>query len=151
MNKIRTTLLSAGDEGKQAWQDLKAYGIAHIQSKAYGGQYDEAGRPMIKPYAFSKEIQKFDKSGKLASLYGKKQAQIMRDLAELAVITETAPTGAINHSNTSSAIQMAIVEAGVTASATGLPIPAVTAIREASRLLKNKALKVRINNALAGK
>lgn len=151
MNKMRGTLLKAGPDGKQAWQDLKAYGIHFLMQKAYGKQLNDRGQPVMTPATFIKSIEKFDKEGKLESLYGKKQAQIMRDMAELSRLLETAPPGAINHSNTSSALLTAIVEGGMTGLLTGLPLPTVTAIREGTKLVKNQALKHRINQALAGK
>ena len=93
-------------------------------------------------------IEKFDSSGKLQALYGKRQAQIMRDLAELTRIIETAPPGAVNHSNTSSAALNAVIEMGLTASLTGVPAPMLATLKGATRFVKNRALANRINAAL---
>ena len=149
LQKLRGTLLRAGPAGKQAWQDLKAYGISHIMKKAFGHQLGEGRETTIaKPATFLRAIEKFDDSGKLQALYGKKQAQTMRDLAELTRILETAPPGAVNHSNTSSAVMNAIVEMGLTASVVGLPLPVIATIRTGSKFVKDKALANRINAAL---
>lgn len=148
LQKLRGTLLKAGDSGKQAWQDLKAYGISNIIDKAFGVQRGESGAPVSKQASFLRAIEKFDKSGKLEALYGKRQAQVMRDLAELSRIIETAPPGAVNHSNTSSAVMNAVVEMGITASLTGVPAPLLATIKHASKFVKNKALQNRINAAL---
>ena len=148
LQKLRGTLLRAGGSGKQAWQDLKAYGISHIMKKAFGRQIGESGAAISTPATFLRAIEKFDDSGKLQALYGKRQAQIMRDLAELTRILETAPPGAVNHSNTSSAAVNAVVEMGLTASLTGVPAPMLATIRTATRFVKNKALANRIHAAL---
>lgn len=148
LQKLRGTLLRAGDSGKQAWQDLKAYGISQIMTKAFGRQTGESGAAISTPATFLRTIEKFDSSGKLEALYGKRQAQIMRDLAELTRIIETAPPGAVNHSNTSSAALNAVIEMGLTASLTGVPAPMLATLKGATRFVKNRALANRINAAL---
>ena len=147
LQKLRGTLLRS-EKGKQAWQDLKAYGISHIMKKAFGEQLSESGAPIAKPAMFLRAIENMDASGKLQALYGKKMAQTMRDLAELTRLMETAPPGAVNHSNTSSAAVNAVIEMGLTASLTGVPAPMLATLKQASRLVKNKALANRIRAAL---
>ena len=148
MNKLRKTLITAGPEGKQAWADIKAKGIDYIKERAFSkSQRDAAGNPLLSPDKLNQVVKSLDREGKLESLYGKKQAQVLRDLAELASVIYTAPPGAVNTSNTASALQVAL-DSVATFSATGLPVPAVTALREAARFTKNRKLKARINEAL---
>lgn len=148
MNKIRKTLLTAGPDGKRAWNDLKAEGINYIKDRAFSkSQMDEAGRPLLSPDALNNVVKQLDKDGKLESLYGKKQAQILRDLAELSTVIYTAPPGAINTSNTASALRVAL-DSVTTFTVTGIPAPAVTAIKESLRYVKDRKLKSRINEAL---
>lgn len=148
MNKVRRTLITAGPDGKQAWNDLKAQGIQYIKSKATSpSQTDSAGNPLIIPNQFAKIVKQLDAEGKLESLYGKKQAQIIRDLSDLAQVIYTAPPGAINTSNTASALRVAL-DSVATFAVTGIPAPATTALRESLRYVKDRKLKARINDAL---
>jgi hypothetical protein len=148
MNKLRKTLITAGPDGKQAWADLKAKGVDYIKSAAFSkSQTDAAGNPILSPDKLNGVVKSLDREGKLESLYGKKQAQVLRDLAELSTVIYTAPPGAINTSNTASALQVAL-DSVATFGATGLPVPAATALRELARFSKNRKLKARINEAL---
>lgn len=150
MNKLRRTLLTAGKEGKQSWADLKAAGIEHIkESSLSASQMDEAGISLLSPDKLNKTVMRLDQEGKLEALYGKKQAQTIRDLAELSKMIYTAPPGAINTSNTASALRVALD--GLAGFAiTGYPAPVVTTIKTAAKYVKDRKLKARINEALAG-
>lgn len=146
MNKVRRTLLTSGDDGKQAWKDLKAQGIQYLQEKSRQGMgTDSADNPLMSAGNMAKAIAQWDKEGKLEALYGKKQAQTIRDLGEIAAWVYTVPPGsALNTSNTA----LALMDAAATMSFTGLPVPAVTALREATKYMKNRELRARINAAL---
>lgn len=149
MNKLRGTLISAGPDGKQAWMDMKAAGIEHIKKYSLSpSQSDSAGNPLLSPDKLNKIVGNLDKTGKLESLYGKRQAQIIRDLADLSSVIYTAPPGAINYSNTASALQVALDSLG-TFALTGLPAPVITTLREATKQVKNRKLKARVKSALS--
>lgn len=148
MNKLRGTLINAGPQGKQAWNDLKAKGISYIkESSQSASQTDSRGNPLLSVDKLNKTVQRMDADGKLQSLYGKKQAQTIRDIAELSKVIHTAPPGAVNTSNTASALMTAL-DTVATFGTTGIPAPAVTVLREAVKHVKNRALKRRINEAL---
>jgi hypothetical protein len=148
MNKVRKTLLTAGPDGKQAWNELKSNTIRYIINKALStAQRDERGQPLISPDKLNGIIRTLDKEGKLEALYGKKQAQQIRDLGEIAIDIYTAPPGAINFSNTASALQVAL-DSVMTFGLTGIPAPAVTALREASKYVKNREVRNRVRQAL---
>ena len=148
MNKVRTTLITAGPEGKQAWNEMKAGAIRYIKDKSLSAsQRDEMGNPLLSPDKLNSTIRTLDREGKLDSLFGKKQAQNIRDLGELSIDIYTAPPGAINFSNTASALRVAL-DSLVTFGVTGVPAPAVTALREASKYVKNRETKARIREAL---
>lgn len=150
MNQLRSTLLKSGKEGKQAWNDLKAAGIERIKNASLSpSQRDAAGNPLLSPHALAKAVRQMDETGKLESLYGKKQAQILRDLADIASVIYTAPPGAINTSNTASALQVALDSLG-TFAVTGIPAPAATALKEAAKYIRDKKTKARINESLKG-
>ena len=148
MNRLRGTLLTAGTEGKQAWSDMKAKGIEYIKDASLSpSQRDSRGQPLLSPDKLNRVIKSLDQDGKLVSLYGKKQAQQLRDLAEIASVIYTAPPGAINTSNTASALQVAM-DSFVTFGATGVPAPALTALRQASKYVKDRKLKAQVEQSL---
>ena len=148
MNKVRKTLLTAGPDGKQAWNELKSNTIRYMINKALStAQRDERDQPLISPDKLNGIIRTLDKEGKLEGLYGKKQAQQIRDLGEIAIDIYTAPPGAINFSNTASALQVAL-DSVMTFGLTGIPAPAVTALREASKYVKNREVRNRVRQAL---
>ena len=148
INKLRVTLLKGGSEGKQAWQDLKAQLINNIkQSSLSGSGSDSRGLPLLSPDKLSKKIAELDRRGKLEALYGKKQAQIIRDLGEIARVIYTAPPGAVNSPGTTSALMVAIDAMGGFM-VSGVPVPAATLIREGAKYSKNKALIARVEEIL---
>jgi len=148
MNKVRKTLLTAGPEGKQAWNELKSNTIRYIINKSLStAQRDERGQPLVSPDKLNSVIRSLDREGKLEGLYGKKQAQQIRDLGEIAIDIYTAPPGAINFSNTASALQVAL-DSVATFGLTGIPAPAVTALREASKFVKNREVRNRVRQSL---
>jgi hypothetical protein len=148
MNKVRKTLLTAGPDGKQAWNELKSNTSRFIINKALStAQRDERGQPLISPDKLNGVIRSLDREGKLEGLYGKKQAQQIRDLGEIAIDIYTAPPGAINFSNTASALQVALDSVG-TFGLTGIPAPAVTALREATKYIKNRQVRARVQQSL---
>lgn len=148
MNKVRTTLVTAGPEGKAAWNEMKAGAIRYMKDRSLStAQRDEMGNPLLSPDKLNSTIKTLDREGKLDSLFGKKQAQQLRDLGEISIDIYTAPPGAINFSNTASALQMAL-DMIATGTLTGVPAPAATALREASKYVKNRETKARIRKAL---
>jgi len=150
MNKLRGTLLKSGPQGKQAWNDLKAAGIERIKNASLSpSQKDAAGNPLLSPHKLSSVVRDMDATGKLESLYGKKQAQTLRDLADIASVIFTAPPGAVNTSNTASALMVAMDSLG-TFAVTGIPAPAATALKEAAKYIRDKKTKARINESLKG-
>jgi hypothetical protein len=148
MNKIRRTLLTAGPDGKQAWNELKSNTIRFITNKALStAQRDERGQPLISPDKLNGVIRSLDREGKLEGLYGKKQAQQIRDLGDIAIDIYTAPPGAINFSNTASALQVAL-DSVMTFGLTGIPAPAATALKEATKYVKSREVRNRVRQAL---
>lgn len=159
LNKVRKTLLTSDvtrinkgatlDGGKQAWQDLKAAGLNYIKNASLSAsQMDSAGTPLLSPDKLNRVITSLDRQGKLDALYGKRQAQTLRDLAELSKVIYTAPPGAVNTSGTASALRNMIVEMGATGAITGIPAPMVSAMREAIKYVKDRKTRIRIEESL---
>lgn len=147
-NKLRRTLLTAGPEGKQAWNDLKSMTVEYIKERAVlPNQRDEFNRPLISPAKLANTVRELDQDGKLISLFGKNQAQVLRDLAEISIDIYTAPPGAVNFSNTSSALANAF-DTVATFGLSGLPIAGKQTIAEILKYTKNRATRKRIKEAL---
>lgn len=148
INKLRGTLLKSGPEGKQAWADLKAKGVSYLKENSMSlSQSDAAGTPTFSPDKFNKAIKAMDDKGKLQSIYGKRGAQTIRDLGELAKDIYTAPPGAVNFSNTASAMQVALDSLG-TFAVTGIPAPVATTLKESLKFVKNAKTKQKIKESL---
>jgi hypothetical protein len=147
MNKLRSTLLKSGEEGKSAWASLKAQAIEDIKRQGLTQATDERGNQIMTAAGLNKAIQRLDQSGKLDALFGKRQAQTIRDLGDIARDVYTAPPGAVNFSNTASALQVAL-DSLLTFGVTGIPAPAATALREASKYMRDRQTRNRVREAL---
>jgi Transglycosylase SLT domain len=147
MNKLRSTLLKSGQDGKDAWASLKAKAIDDIKQAGLTQQTDERGSRVMSAAGLNKAIERFDQGGKLDALYGKKQAQVIRDLGDIARDIYTAPPGAVNFSNTASALRVAL-DSVATFGLTGIPAPAATALKEATKYMKDRQVRNRVREAL---
>jgi hypothetical protein len=147
MNKVRKTLLNAGPKGRQAWFDLKASAIRYIRDNALQEGTDQKGQRLISPAKLNKVVRQWDEAGKLDSLFGKREAQQLRDLAELANDILTAPPGAVNFSNTSSALRNALDQIAM-AKLGAVPVAARAALQEALSYVKDRKTRARIRDAL---
>ena len=148
INKLRSTLLKGKDAGKQAWADLKARLIAHIKEQSTSpSQTDSRGNQIILPDRMVRTINMLDRDGKLDAIYGKRQAQIIRDLAELAQVLYTVPPSAINPTNHLSALSVAL-DSVATFGVTGLPVPVATSLKELAKHSRNRQLQARLAEAL---
>ena len=148
INKLRGTILKSGDQGKQVWADIKAKGIEYIKENAQSAsQSDAKGNPLLSVDKLNKTISVLDSQGKLDKIYGAKNAQVLRDLADLSKDMFTAPPGAINFSNTSSALAVALDSLG-TFAVTGVPAPVATTLKASLKYVKDAKTKSRIRESL---
>ena len=146
INKLRSTLLKGGTQGKQAWADLKAQLVRYIQEKATTPSgTDSRGTRTLSSPGLQKVIRQLDEQGKLTSIFGKKNAQVFRDLADLSAQMKTVPANVANP-GTGGAIfgMMNWLASG----ATGQPLPGGNIIRELLKFTENRELKLRIKEAL---
>ena len=73
----------------------------------------------------------------------------MRDIGDLAADIYTAPPGSVNHSNTASALQVALDTLGTFAITGGtLPAPVATTLTATVKHVKNKKARKRIRDSL---
>ena len=147
MNKVRSTL-NKTEAGRKSWSALKDRTIQYIMDKAYTNSTGESGNQVLSPASLLKVIEDLDKSGKLVSLFGKRQAQTFRDLAELSQVMMTHPPGSVNFSNTGSAITAALAEMILYTSTIGIPLPLISAVRGARMMQRNAKQKTQVQRSL---
>ena len=146
---VRDVLRSAGADGVQAWRELQGATLRHIHDEATKSvALDSAGRRAMSPAALDKTIRVLDADGKLDFIFGKKQAQQLRDIREIAQIAKTVPQeAAINFSNTATTLMSGMADiAGF--GMTGAPVPLMTLGRIGAKYIKDSRLRNRINDAL---
>jgi hypothetical protein len=141
-------LLKKTPQGQQAWKELQGATLQYIRDEAYKGvTRDAAGNQVISPANLNRAITNLDKTGKLDYLYGKKGAEQLRTLNEVAQDVFTAPPWAVNSSNTASALLMSL-DTLATFGTTGLPVPALKVLTEARKAMKNREVRIKVNEAL---
>jgi hypothetical protein len=141
-------VLKKTPEGRAAWAELQAATVRYIRDEAYKGvTTDTNGNRVLSPAALDRVITNLDKTGKLDYLFGKKGAEQMRTLNDVAKDVFTAPPGAVNTSGTASVLLTAL-DTMATFGTTGLPVPAVQALRAAQKSVKDRATKRKIQESL---
>lgn len=145
---LRRVLQTAGEGGQQAWRELQGQTMRHIQEQAMRGtQRDQRGNVVVSSAGLEKAIRDLDNDGRLEFIFGKKGAEQLRDLRDIAADVMTAPPGSVNSSNTSSALLNA-VDTLVTFSASGLPVPAFALLRKAVTSARERGVRKKVSAAL---
>jgi hypothetical protein len=146
---LKTVLKSAGEDGDQALKELQAGWVEHLKEKAFSNtsSTDSKGLASISTAKVIKEIRDMDKAGKLDVLMGKDQAQRIRDFGEVIQALNVKRPGAINTSNTAS-IMAPFIESSISMMLTGLPFPAMTAIKAAVKMKNNAAVERAVKESL---
>lgn len=144
----KRTLLTSGEEGKQAWRDIQGQTLQEIKNAATSGVAPDAqGNQMISAAALNKAIKRLDDAGKLDYIFGQQGAEKLRAINEISKTLFTAPaSAAINHSNTAAtlAAAMDIAMSGLS----GFPAPVATALRLATKHIKDNKVRARVTQAL---
>lgn len=151
VRNLRRVLHRGGSDGAQAWRELQGATAGWIKGEATKGvASDASGNRVISPAGLDKAIRALDHDGRLDFVFGKKGAQQMRDINDLAQIARTVPPeAAINTSNTAATLLAAFADAGFISSTGGtLPVPVVSMARVIRQQVKDKALRRRIEDAL---
>lgn len=149
VREVRRVLHRSGPEGAQAWRELQGQTAAWLRDEAARNvATDASGNRVISAAALDKAIRSLDVDGRLDFIFGKKGAQQMRDLRDLAQYVKTVPPEAgINTSNTAATLLSAFAD--VTFSGlSGTPAPVATLARVAVRSIRDRALRRRIEDAL---
>lgn len=149
--QVRRVLQRAGPDGHQAWRELQGQTMRWVQEQAFGNSATDArGNRVLSPPKLDKAIRTLDADGKLEFIFGKRGAQTLRDVNDIAKEIKTAPPeSAINMSNTASTLlsSSADVALGIF---TGIPAPLATAARAGIKYIKDNALRRRIAESLDG-
>lgn len=144
----KRALLTSGEEGKQAWRDIQGQTLQEIKSAATAGVAPDAqGNQMISAAALNRAIKRLDDAGKLDYVFGPQGAEKLRAINEISKTLFTTPTSAaINHSNTAAtlAAAMDIAMSGLS----GFPAPVATALRLATKRIKDNKVRARVLKAL---
>jgi hypothetical protein len=151
VRQLRRILQTEGDSGQQAWKELQGATIRHIQEQAFGGaSRDTRGNPIVSAPALERAVAQLDRSGKLDFIFGKKGAEQIRLINDVAKDVATAPPGAVNTSNTASALLTAL-DTVASYGTTGLPVPVAHLLKASITTMKNRKLKARVQAALNSK
>lgn len=147
MRYARKMLQTGGEEGKQAWKEIQGQVVRYIRDEATKNvARDATGNEMISPAALDKAIRRLDGDGKLDYLFGRRGAEQLRAVNDLAKVMFTTPPGAVNTSNTASVL-LAAMDMALSGTA-GMPLPVMSGLRMMVRNIKDRKLKARVNDAL---
>lgn len=147
----KRALLSSGDEGKQAWKDIQGQTLQEIKNAATAGVAPDArGNQMISPAALNKAIKRLDDSGKLDFIFGQQGAEKLRALNDISKTLFTVPASAgINHSNTAATLMQGLMGMDIVLSGlSGFPAPVASALRIATKHIKDNKTRARVQKAL---
>jgi len=146
---LMSTLKAGGEDGAQAINELRAGLIEKLREVGYSNVTSATADnlPSISTAKVVKYVRDLDEGGKLDVIMGKKNAENLRDFADLVQIMNVKRAGAINQSNTGS-ILTPFIEAAVSGMTFGVPFPAVTAMREAVKMKNARALERAVESSL---
>ena len=144
---VRKVLQTAGEEGRQAWKELQGQTVNHIREQAMKSAVrDDRGNVVISADAINRVITALERDGKLDFVFGKKGAETMRTLNDVAKHVYTAPPGTVNTSNTASVL-LAALDMGISG-ASGMPLPVTSGLRMVVNNVKDRRIRARVAQAL---
>jgi hypothetical protein len=147
VRNVRRVLQRSGADGQQAWKELQGQTVQYLKSEATKNvARDVRGNEIVSAAGLDRAIKKLDADGKLDFVFGKKGAQTLRDLNDIAKDILTVPPGAVNTSNTASVLAATLdlmLSAG-----TSLPLPAASGMRLLLREVKDRKLAARVRESL---
>lgn len=147
VRQVRRLLQTEGDGGKQAWRELQGATINYLKEEALKNvARDQQGNAIISPAQLDRAIQKLDKNGKLDFVFGKKGAEMLRTVNDVAKDVLVAPPGAVNTSNTASVLA-GLMDVAISGTS-GIPAPVMTSLRLATKSIKDRKTRARVRKAL---
>jgi hypothetical protein len=140
---IGLTLKKGGAEGQQAWKELQGQTIQHIKDKVTASiDVDSFGNPVVSPAKFKSVLNEIDQDGKLDYIFGKKGAEEIRNLYQTTLNVNAPLKGAVNYSNTSSALMKALDGVAL------LPISRVIGVKQGLEKVKEMGIKKQVKESV---
>jgi hypothetical protein len=145
--KLKQLLTTEGPLGFQAWRELQGGMLRHIRDEALKGvTRDSAGNQVVSAAALDRAITALDKTGKLEAVLGKRQADKVRLVNDVAKDIFTSPPGAVNTSNTATVLA-GLLDVAISGTA-GIPAPVATVFNQVTSRIKDARLRARVKEAL---
>ena len=140
---IGLTLKKGGADGQQAWKELQGQTIQHIKNQVTkNSDVDSFGNPVVSPAKFISVLNEIDQDGKLDYIFGKKGAEEVRNLYETTFNVNNPLKGAVNYSNTSSALMKALDGVAL------LPISRVIGVKQGLEKVKEMGIKKQVKESV---
>ena len=147
VRQVRRLLQTEGPSGQQAWKELQGATLNYIKEEALKNvARDQQGNAIISPAQLDRAIQKLDKNGKLDFVFGKKGAEMLRTVNDVAKDVLVAPPGAVNTSNTASVLA-GLMDVAISGTS-GVPAPVMTTLRLMTKNIKDRKTRARVRKAL---
>jgi len=147
VRQVRRLLQTGGENGAQAWKELQGGTLRHIKDEALKNVApDQMGNRVMSPAQLDRVITQLDKSGKLDFVFGKKGAEQLRTINDVAKDVLTAPAGAVNTSNTATVLA-GLIDVAISGTS-GVPAPIMTSFRVITNSIKDARLKTKVRKAL---
>ena len=147
LRQVKRLLTSAGEEGKQAFREIQGQTIKDFRESITSNVgRDPNGNPIVSAAKLDRAISALDKNGKLDILFTSEGADQLRFLNDVAKDVFVSQPGAVNYSNTSTAIVAALDLMG--SAAVGVPLPLAIATKKGAALLKERKTKKLIKESL---
>jgi hypothetical protein len=146
---VKKLLTGSGEDGIQAWNELKGRVIANIAEDAKRIiAPNAAGESPVSVAGINKLVTQLDKSGKLDLFFEPKQAEQLRSLVDITKTMLTHPAGAVNTSNTGRVVMQMLTEAGLSGMTTGIPIPVLSLGKALHGGVKSAQTRAKVEAAL---
>ena len=147
VRQVRRLLQTEGPNGQQAWKELQGGTLKFMRDEATKGVgRDELGNPILSPAQLDRVIGQLDKSGKLDFVFGKKGAEQLRIINDVAKDVLVAPPGSVNTSNTASVLA-GMMDIAISGTA-GVPAPVMTSFRLLTKGIKDAKTRAEVRKAL---
>lgn len=147
VRQVRRLLQTEGQNGQQAWKELQGGTLKFMRDEATKGVgRDELGNAVLSPGQLDRVITQLDKSGKLDFVFGKKGAEQLRTINDVAKDVLTTPAGAVNTSNTASVLA-GMMDIAISGTA-GVPAPIMTSFRLATKGIKDAKTRAKVRKSL---
>lgn len=147
VRQIRRLLQTEGPKGMQAWKELQGGTLQYIKEEALRNVApDQFGNRIMSPAQLDRAITNLDKSGKLDFVFGKKGAEQLRTINDVAKDVLTVPPGTVNTSNTASVLA-GLMDVAISGTS-GVPAPVMTSFRLMTKGIKDAKTRARVKRAL---